>query len=178
MLFRSLGAAHEVVDRLEALAGCIDGPLATIHAAHARALAERDVQAQRDVIDRYEAIDVLMIAAEAAAELADMHRARAESRLATAAQQRSAELAARAGGLRTPALARGEGIEPLTAREREVALLAAAGRSSRDIGDRLGMSTRTVDTHLARVYRKLGIAGRSDLATALGALGDVNTVTT
>ena len=172
-----LGAAHEVVDRLEALAGCIDGPLATIHAAHARALAERDVQAQRDVIDRYEAIDVLMIAAEAAAELADMHRARAESRLATAAQQRSAELAARAGGLRTPALARGEGIEPLTAREREVALLAAAGRSSRDIGDRLGMSTRTVDTHLARVYRKLGIAGRSDLATALGALGDVTTVT-
>ena len=170
-----LGSPHEVVDRLEALAGCIDGPLATIHAAHARALAERDVQAQRDVIDRYEAIDVLMIAAEAAAELADMHRARAESRLATAAQQRSAEIAERAGGLYTPALARGEGIEPLTAREREVALLAASGRSSRDIGDRLGLSTRTVDTHLARVYRKLGIAGRSDLGAALG---DVNTVTT
>ena len=54
-------------------------------------------------------------------------------------------------------------------------LLAAAGRSSRDIGDLLGLSTRTVDTHLARVYRKLGVAGRSDLA---GALGDVNTVTT
>jgi DNA-binding CsgD family transcriptional regulator len=170
-----LGSPSEVVDRLEALAGCIDGPLASIHATHARALAERDVQAQRDVIDRYEAIDVLVLAAEAAAELADMHRARAESRLATAAQQRSAEIAERAGGLHTPALARGEGIEPLTAREREVALLAAAGRSSRDIGDRLGLSTRTVDTHLARVYRKLGVAGRSDLGAALG---DVNTVTT
>ena len=170
-----LGSPQEVVDRLEALAGCIDGPLASIHAAHARALAGRDVRAQREVVDRYEDIDVLMLAAEAAAELADMHRARAESRLATAAQQRSAEIAQRAGGLHTPGLARGEGIEPLTAREREVALLAAAGRSSRDIGDRLGMSTRTVDTHLARVYRKLGIAGRSDLA---GALGDVNTVTT
>jgi DNA-binding CsgD family transcriptional regulator len=164
-----LGAAHEVVDRLQALAGCIDGPLATIHADHARALADRDVRAQRDVIDRYERIDVLVLAAEAAAELADMHRARAESRLATAAQQRSADLAERAGGLHTPALARGEGIEPLTAREREVALLAAAGRSSRDIGDRLGLSTRTVDTHLARVYRKLGITGRADLPAALDA---------
>jgi DNA-binding CsgD family transcriptional regulator len=170
-----LGSPHEVVDRLEALAGCIDGPLATIHAAHARALADRDVARQRDVVDRYEALDVLVLAAEAAAELADMHRARAESRLATAAQQRCADIAERAGGLHTPGLARGEGIEPLTAREREVALLAAAGRSSRDIGDRLGLSTRTVDTHLARVYRKLGIAGRSDLA---GALGDVKPVTT
>ena len=53
--------------------------------------------------------------------------------------------------------------------------MAAAGRSSKDIGDRLGLSTRTVDTHLARVYRKLGIPGRSELASALG---DVNAVTT
>jgi len=48
-----------------------------------------------------------------------------------------------------------------------VALLAVGGRSSRAIGDHLGLSTRTVDTHLARVYRKLGITGRSELAAAL-----------
>ena len=59
-------------------------------------------------------------------------------------------------------------MEPLTAREREVALLAAGGRSSRDIADRLYLSTRTVETHLARVYRKLGITTRSELAAALG----------
>ena len=87
--------------------------------------------------------------------------------MATAAAQRSADLAERAGGVRTPMLARGDGVEPLTGREREVALLAAAGRSSRDIGDHLGLSTRTVDTHLARVYRKLGIAGRAELTGAL-----------
>ena len=170
-----LGSPHEAVDRLEALAACIDGPLAAIHATHARALAERDIAKQRDVIERYEQIDVLVLAAEAAAELADMHRARAESRLATAAQQRAVDIAQRAGGLHTPALARGSGIEPLTGREREVALMAATGRSSKEIGDRLGLSTRTVDTHLARVYRKLGIPGRSELA---GALGDVNALTT
>jgi DNA-binding CsgD family transcriptional regulator len=162
-----LGVAGESVDRLEELAGTLDGPLIVAHATHARALVDRDLDKLRDAIDRYEAIDALGLAAEAAAELAELHRARAETRLATAAQQRCFELAERAGGLRTPALARGEGIEPLTAREREVALLAAAGRSSREIGDHLGLSTRTVDTHLARVYRKLGIAGRTELAAAL-----------
>jgi DNA-binding CsgD family transcriptional regulator len=64
-------------------------------------------------------------------------------------------------------LARGAGVEPLTAREREVALLAANGRSSREVADHLGVSARTVETHLARVYRKLGITGRSELADAL-----------
>ncbi|MGD9701216.1 MAG: AAA family ATPase [Acidimicrobiia bacterium] len=164
-----LGVPGEAVARLEVLAGCIDGPLVGIHAANALALVARDVDLQHDVVDRYEAIDALGHAAEAAAELADLHRARGAARLATAAQQRSVDLADRAGGLHTPVLARGAGVEPLTAREREVALLAAGGRSSRAIGDHLGLSTRTVDTHLAHVYRKLGISGRSELATALDA---------
>jgi len=119
------------------------------------------------VVDDYEQLDVLHLAAEAAAELADLHRARDEARQANAARLRAMELADRAGGVRTPALARGAGIEPLTGREREVALLAASGRSSREIGDHLGLSTRTVETHLARVYRKLGITRRSDLSAAL-----------
>jgi DNA-binding CsgD family transcriptional regulator len=59
-------------------------------------------------------------------------------------------------------------VEPLTRREREVALLAAGGASSRDIAEQLYLSTRTVDTHLARAYRKLGITGREQLAAALG----------
>ena len=43
----------------------------------------------------------------------------------------------------------------------------AVGRSSREIGDHLQLSVRTVDTHLARVSRKLGINGRSELESAL-----------
>jgi DNA-binding CsgD family transcriptional regulator/tetratricopeptide (TPR) repeat protein len=164
-----LGVPEEAVERLEVLAGVIDGPVAPIHAAHARALVDRDVDAQGAVVDRYEAIDSLGMAAEAAAELADLHRVRGEARLATAARRRSADLADRAGGLRTPVMTRGAGVEPLTAREREVALLAARGRTSRAIGEHLGLSTRTVDTHLARVYRKLGISGRPELRAALDA---------
>lgn len=162
-----LGVADEAVVRLEELATSTDGPLIAIHAAHARALVDRDTAAQHGVVDRYEQIDALALAAEAAAELADLHQAAADNRSANAARQRSAELAEQLGGLRTPVLARGSGFEPLTAREREVALLAREGRSSRDIGEHLGLSSRTVDTHLARVYRKLGIAGRGELAEAL-----------
>jgi DNA-binding CsgD family transcriptional regulator len=55
-------------------------------------------------------------------------------------------------------------MDELTFREREVALLAAAGLSSRQIADRLVISRRTVDNHLQRAYRKLGISRREDLA--------------
>jgi DNA-binding CsgD family transcriptional regulator len=163
------GAAEEAIARLEELAQIIDGPLVPIDAAHARALVERDISAMAVVVDRYAAAGVEWLAAEAAAELAEMYRARSEARLAAAAAQRSASLAEHAGELRTPVLARGTGVEPLTAREREVALLAAGGRTSPEIGEHLGLSTRTVDTHLARVYRKLGITRRSELGRALEA---------
>ena len=167
-----LGVPDEAVARLQELAGQIDGPLVQAHAGHALAASTRDVDLLSDVVDRYEAIDALGLAAEVAAELADLYRARAETRRATAAQQRSADLADRAGGIHTPVLARGSSVEPLTAREREVALLAAGGISSREVGQRLHLSTRTVDTHLARVYRKLGITSRTELAPALGMIGE------
>ena len=167
-----LGVPDEAVARLQELAGEIDGPLVQAHARHALAASTRDVDLLSDVVDRYEAIDALGLAAEVAAELADLYRARAETRRATAAQQWSADLADRAGGIHTPVIARGSSVEPLTAREREVALLAAGGISSREVGRRLHLSTRTVDTHLARVYRKLGITGRAELAPALGMIGE------
>jgi DNA-binding NarL/FixJ family response regulator len=48
-----------------------------------------------------------------------------------------------------------------------VALLAAAGRSNRDIADQLTLSVRTVENHLQQVYRKLGLH-REELAARLG----------
>jgi DNA-binding CsgD family transcriptional regulator len=45
-----------------------------------------------------------------------------------------------------------------------VAVLAASGITSKDIADRLFVSVRTVDNHLGRVYDKLGISSRAELA--------------
>ncbi|MCL3861849.1 helix-turn-helix transcriptional regulator [Actinotalea sp. K2] len=55
----------------------------------------------------------------------------------------------------------------LTRREREIAGLAAGGLSSRAIAERLTVSVRTVDSHLARVFAKLGVRSRQDLGAAL-----------
>jgi DNA-binding NarL/FixJ family response regulator len=55
----------------------------------------------------------------------------------------------------------------LTAQELQIAQLAAEGLSNREIGQKLFVSPRTVSTHLYRVYPKLGITARSQLAAAL-----------
>jgi DNA-binding NarL/FixJ family response regulator len=48
----------------------------------------------------------------------------------------------------------------LTDREREVLVVAAEGLTAREIAERLGVSERTVTTHLARIYGKLGVGSR------------------
>jgi DNA-binding CsgD family transcriptional regulator len=57
--------------------------------------------------------------------------------------------------------------EPLTPQEREVAELAAAGLTNKQIGARLFLSHRTVGAHLHSAYRKLGITARAALRDAL-----------
>ncbi len=57
--------------------------------------------------------------------------------------------------------------DPLTARELQVAELAAAGLSNKQIGARLYMSHRTVSAHLYRIFPKLGISSRAALRDAL-----------
>ncbi|HYT38943.1 MAG TPA: helix-turn-helix transcriptional regulator, partial [Acidimicrobiia bacterium] len=55
----------------------------------------------------------------------------------------------------------------LTGREWEVAALAARGLSNRDIAALLVVSVRTVENQLHRVYAKLAVGGREELAPAL-----------
>ncbi|MFD1117974.1 response regulator transcription factor, partial [Sphaerisporangium aureirubrum] len=88
-------------------------------------------------------------------------------RQAAAAAARAAELLARCEGAGTPLLATGHETVPLTARERDIALLAAGGTPSKDIARTLVLSVRTVDNHLQKIYTKLGVTTRRDLAHAL-----------
>jgi DNA-binding CsgD family transcriptional regulator len=61
--------------------------------------------------------------------------------------------------------------DDLTAQERQIAELARDGFSNPEIGNRLFLSRRTVQYHLAKVFGKLGIHSRNELASALASSG-------
>ena len=54
--------------------------------------------------------------------------------------------------------------EPLSPRETEVAALVALGLTNRQIAERLAISPRTAEVHVARSLDKLGLGSRSRLA--------------
>jgi DNA-binding NarL/FixJ family response regulator len=60
----------------------------------------------------------------------------------------------------------------LTAQEHEVAVLAAAGLTNKQIGEKLFLSHRTVSTHLYRIFPKLGVATRGALRDALASAAE------
>ena len=84
---------------------------------------------------------------------------------AALAERARTELRAAGGRVNDP---REGGLEQLTVSERRVAELAAEGHSNPEIAQALFVTRKTVETHLGRVYRKLGISGRVKLAQMLG----------
>ena len=60
--------------------------------------------------------------------------------------------------------------DSLTPQERQIAMLAAAGLSNKEIGQRLFLSHRTVGAHLYQIFPKLGITTRAALRDALAEL--------
>lgn len=162
-----LGAAKAAVARLDELALIVEGPLTAARASHARALARADGEAAELSADAFESIGALLFAAEAAAGAADCHRAAGAARRADRCAHRSASLAERCEGARTPALLMAGPLRLLSPREREVANLAVDGLATKAIATRLSVSVRTVENHLQRVYEKLGVSSRLELAEAL-----------
>ena len=64
------------------------------------------------------------------------------------------------------------GLAALSAREREVVALVAAGRTNPAIAEELFLSVKTVETHLRNVFSKLGVASRAEVAAAFARSAD------
>ena len=65
---------------------------------------------------------------------------------------------------RPPSIPKGSGAEALSQREMEIARLVALRKSNKAIAKELGISPRTVSTHLSNTFQKLGIGSRGELA--------------
>ncbi|HEU4490308.1 MAG TPA: AAA family ATPase [Jiangellales bacterium] len=122
--------------------------------------------------DRAAASEALAVAAGVADRLGDVLLRADVDALARRARIETPGAAARigAGGGRSGAVPHG-----LTPRELEVLRLVAAGRSNRQIGEELFISTKTASVHVSNILAKLGVSGRGEAAAVAhrdGLLGD------
>src|SRR5262249_25627511 len=111
-------------------------------------------------------LGVNLRAAEAASQASALYRRDGRMASARAAAARAHALLERCENCRTPPLVPAVADE-LTPREQEIATLAAAGLSSREIAARLVVSSRPVENHLQHIYTKLGVTGREALRARL-----------
>jgi DNA-binding CsgD family transcriptional regulator len=74
-------------------------------------------------------------------------------------------------GRRGPRARPRTGWDSLTPTERRVVALVAEGLSNPQIGERLYLSRRTVQTHVGHVFGKLGLSSRTELAAAAARVG-------
>ncbi|WP_217208095.1 helix-turn-helix transcriptional regulator [Streptomyces sp. AC550_RSS872] len=135
------------------------GRLTGVFAAHADALDRADGPALDRVAGELAERGFLLFAAEAHAQAVRAHR---DPRAARTSRTRAVTLARRCQGARTPALS-GLVLGELTARQRQIVDLAAAGLSNRQIAEKLTLSVRTVGNHLYSAYARLGASDRGAL---------------
>ena len=138
----------------------------------------RAVELLRSAADQLDAVPFVFDAARIRRNLAQLLVALGDPEGATRELRRAHDVFARIGaetelrgardqlrelGARPPARVIAEGAGALTGREREIARLVAARKSNKEIGAALGISSRTVSTHLSNVFAKLGVTSRGEL---------------
>lgn len=124
--------------------------------AHVAAWTSGDADALDGVARRFAAAGRRLAAAETARQAA----------AAGAGERSEAFAAALAAGLAGPRSPEVSDLAPvrISPRRRDAAVLAMQGCDDRRIAAELGLSVRTVENHLAKVYRQVGVAGRGELA--------------
>ncbi|NQX33753.1 LuxR family transcriptional regulator [Herbiconiux sp. VKM Ac-2851] len=176
------GNATSVLAQIEELSPQVEGACIAVTVKHSRALAalenlDGDLGGAGGLAGEFDAVGqaasrlgLHTYAAESYSHASALHAAGGDDRRASASARLCEEQIAACGGFRPPLMPH-HSRNPLSGREQEIARMAAEGRSNREIAETLVLSVRTVETHLLRVYRKLGVRGRSELASALAGSG-------
>lgn len=139
-------------------------PLAATFVSDAMAAAAGDGKALASIAERYLEMGATFLGADAMARAAGLLGARA----ADHARRLDARARVLASAVAPFQVDLPEIHDRLSDREFEIARAAMDGRTSREIADAEFVSVRTVDNHLNRIYRKLDLGGRAELARVLG----------
>lgn len=141
--------------------------VARLRADSVAALASSDTSLLEDCARRWDVLDAGLFAAEMLTSAAAAHRKAGRPKDQHRCEGAAGLLLTRCGPVSTPLLATRSTDGVLSRREHEIAGLAARGLTNRDIAQRLIIGERTVESHLYRVFTKLGISSRDQIASAL-----------
>ncbi len=165
-----LGDPGRAVSALIEIDAQIDGEALPTFVHFVRSLASSSTSGLIHCAERLSELGYAALAAEASSAVRDAMAKDGRPRDAAAWARRATELISSTEGGATPMFTVIETVVPLTRREREIAALVAGGRTSREVAEACFLSVRTVETHLARVYEKLGVRTRNELAEALASI--------
>jgi DNA-binding NarL/FixJ family response regulator/tetratricopeptide (TPR) repeat protein len=140
------------------------GDLLQVICHHADAVDQRDPTALLDVVERFLQARASLFAVEAACQAAAILNEQDFGRDAACIIARAQVIS---GGALPPTPACSNTTSTLTDRQVEIVLLMLAGTTAREAAEALSVSTRTVENHVATVYRNLGVTSRQELADVL-----------
>ena len=160
-----LGQPELVVSDLRALLDECENALVAAALNHAEALHAQDASSLAGVAASLADAGFTLFAVDADAQAARIAAARGDEVGACRAATRAWLRWQQCTGVPTVALEAAP--PPLTDRELEIACHATSGKTSREIGEQLYLSIRTVDNHLRNTYRRLGVSGRDELQSVL-----------
>ncbi len=176
MLAGEIWAAYEgfrlggegFAETLVSLAGRMQGPVGELFPRHAAArLADVPAELEATALALSET-GFNLWASGCAAEASRSYRRHGISGGATRCAALAQRLLERCEGAGRAELADLSELADLTPRERDVTLLAAKGLTNREIADTTCTSLRTVEGHLLRAYKKLGVTSRAELMSHFG----------
>jgi DNA-binding CsgD family transcriptional regulator len=157
------GHAELVVEHLRDIAANTSAVTINAYAEHASALVAGEPEAVEKVAAGYQNRDEFLYAATAYLQASQLYRDQRRDHAAARAAIRARQL-----DTQLPPEVFAHTPLDLSRRETEVVDLAVQGLTSRQISERLYVSVRTVDNHLASAYTKLGVHSRDELAPILG----------
>ncbi len=157
----------DAASRSQEVSRLVEGSMGDAVGLHAQAvLSERGMDFER-AASLFADLNYSLMASELWAAASASYRREGLQARSTKAAKRSCELAEICEGARIRPVSQPDQVEPLSRRQREVALLAARGATNAEIARSLSVSVRTVESHLYAAYAKLGLTARDELSSVL-----------